>query len=152
MQREPRARSQRRSRTPRGRLGLDAWRQELGRAPVAAAMPAPARAQEAWRLPGALPPAQLAALSGQGGRKVRLSTVLDQADDAEVTALEPGEVRDLAVYYRQVNMGVPAEPDEEASSEQLAALRARLAADVPPYADFAVFRPYAQRLTRNLKF
>ena len=36
--------------------------------------------------------------------------------------------------------------DEEASSEQLVALRARLAADVPPYADFAVFRPFAQRL------
>ena len=40
------------------------------------------------------------------------------------------EVRDLAVLYRDLNSGVSALPEEEASPEQLVGIRAKISADV----------------------
>ena len=75
-----------------------------------------------------------------------LSTVLDQADDGESVALEISEVRGLITQFKVLNCGVEARPEEEASAEQLAGLRAKLRADVAPYCDFAVWRPYGHRV------
>ena len=83
---------------------------------------------------------------------MKLATVLDQADESEVQALDVGEVRELALKFKVLNSGVSAQPEEEASPDQLAALRLKLDMDVPPYADFAVFRPHGARLGRTLRF
>ena len=42
--------------------------------------------------------------------------------------------------------------EQEATGEQLSALRARLNAGLVPYADFAVWRPHGARLLRQLEF
>ena len=42
--------------------------------------------------------------------------------------------------------------EEEATADQLAALRTKLELDVVPFADFGVFRPFAARLGRALRF
>ena len=83
---------------------------------------------------------------------VKLSNVIDQADDSEVAPLAVGEVRALAARYRDLNCGVSASADEEATSEQIAAVRSKIELDVVPYADFAVLRPHGARLGRALKF
>ena len=45
----------------------------------------------------------------------------------------------------------PAE-DAEPTSDQLSAVRQVVAADAPPYADFAIFGPHGKRLLRKLMF
>ena len=86
------------------------------------------------------------------GNRVKVATVLDQGDDSMVVPLAATEVRELAAYYRRVNSGLDAAPDEEATGEQLAALRAKVLLDVCPFADFGVLRPYGNRLKRGLRF
>ena len=81
-----------------------------------------------------------------------MATTVDQTDDSEVRALDIGEVRQLLNRYREFNSGVEARAEEEASADQLAGLRHKLLADVAPYCDFGVFRPYGARLGKTLKF
>ena len=52
----------------------------------------------------------------------------------------------MARKYAELNDGVGALPVEEASADQLVALRAKLTADGVPYADFGLFRPHGARL------
>ena len=86
--------------------------------------------------------------SSRHGRKVKLANTLDQGDDAEVQALSPAQVRSLVTGFTAQNDGVPPNPDEEADGAQLQALQSKLEEDVVPYADFAVWCPYGQRLLR----
>ena len=85
-------------------------------------------------------------------RVVKSTAVLDQGDDSEVFSLEITEVRQLAHRYKQFNCGIGARLEEEATADQLAALRARVLQDLVPFADFGVFRPYAERLQRTMRF
>ena len=86
------------------------------------------------------------------GGRVKISSVLDQGDDTEVNPLHPATVRKLADVYRKHHSGIDAQPEEEMTAEQLAALRAKVALDVAPYADFGILRLYGGRLQRTLKF
>ena len=85
-------------------------------------------------------------------RTIRVSQVLDQADDAEVRPLPIGAARDMAAAYRAMNSGIAAKAEEEATAEQLAALASKVSSDHVPYGDFAVLRPHGLRLNRAMKF
>ena len=81
-----------------------------------------------------------------------MANVLDQADETEVVPLDVSEVRDLAIRYQRLNCGVSATAAEEATADQIAAIKAKVDMDVVPYADFAVLRPHGARLGRALRF
>eukprot|EP00435_Cladocopium_sp_Y103_P021718 s553_g5.t1 len=85
-------------------------------------------------------------------RKLKLSQILDQADDGEFV-VQSEECR--AAWYQQhltVVGGWPLE-EEEPSLEQLSALQRRLQVqDVAPYADFAIYVPFGQRALRASKW
>ena len=98
-------------------------------------------------LPGGPPPA-----TPVGTRKVKVASVVDQADDAEVIAMDVTLVRRLQAEYTAANDGIPPDSDEENDSAQLVALKSKLDADVVPYADFAVYRPFGHRLASAKKF
>ena len=89
---------------------------------------------------------------GLTGRKVKLANTIDQGDDAEVEAMGSIEVRRLVDKFTADNDGVGPEVDEECDGAQLQALKNKLEADIVPYADFAVWRPFGSRLSRALKF
>jgi hypothetical protein len=89
---------------------------------------------------------------GLTGRKVKLANTIDQGDDAEVEAMGSTEVRRLVDKFTADNDGVGPEVDEECDGAQLQALKNKLEADIVPYADFAVWRPFGARLSRALKF
>ena len=86
-----------------------------------------------------------------GGRAVKLSSVLDQTLDAPLVPIPPADVRALFASYRAKRGAYPA-ADIEPTHDQLAALRQVVAADAPPYADFAVFGPHGRRLLQRLAF
>ena len=92
-------------------------------------------------------------LAGHGAPKVKLASVIDQADDSEIRPMTMEAVRALiAAWKRTANDGEdPAEADE-ATCEQLSALDFRLKGGAPPYVDFAVWRPFGASVTRLLKF
>ena len=81
-----------------------------------------------------------------------MANVLDQADDCEFRGIDVGEVRNLASTFKLLNSGVAASPEEEASADQLAAIRYKVEHDVVPYADFAVLRPHGNRLAKAMRF
>ena len=85
-------------------------------------------------------------------RKVKMANTIDQADDSEVTPMDIEDVRKVIEAFTVANDGIPPEEDEEADAGQLQGLKVKLEADVAPYADFSIFRPYGLRLQRALKF
>jgi len=88
-----------------------------------------------------------------GGRKFKISSVLDQSDDTELSPLPQHAVAEMIEQWRvSSNDGECPAPEQEATGEQLAALRSRLKAGLTPYADFAIWRPFGTRLGRHLKF
>ena len=96
----------------------------------------------------------VASTSAQTGvRKIKLSTVLDQADDTEVLPLSTKVLRDAIEEWKVVeNDGEDPAEDEEATSEQITALDFRIKQGATPYADFGIWRPHGARLGRILKF
>ena len=67
-------------------------------------------------------------------------------------ALSTPDARSSATKFRALNQGLDATEDEEVSADQIVGVRSKLHADAVPYAGFAVFRPYGQRLARKLRF
>ncbi|CAE7036982.1 unnamed protein product [Symbiodinium sp. CCMP2592] len=86
-----------------------------------------------------------------GERKIKMNGVLDQGDDSEFT-LDDAKVTMLA-YERYVNlMGGPPSPEQEPTAEQLSAMRRRVETlQLSPYADFAVWVPFAKKNLKALK-
>ena len=82
---------------------------------------------------------------------MRMSAVFDQADDSEIYTWGPARLRTVMAAFKAGNDGEDAEPDEEASADQLAALEHRLLQGGCPSPDFGVWRPYGQRLARQLR-
>lgn len=92
-------------------------------------------------------------LAAHGGPKIKLASVLDQADDSEIRPLPMDTVRGLiAKWKRDANDGENPAEAEEATCEQLSALDFRLKAGQPPFVDFAVWRPFGASLARQLRF
>ena len=88
-----------------------------------------------------------------GSHKVKLATVLDQADDSEVKPLDVTEQRNLLHEWKKYcNDGEEPAEDEEATGDQISALAFRLKAGGTPYVDFGVWRPHGADLGRTLKF
>ena len=85
-------------------------------------------------------------------RRVKVASTLDQADDAEVAAMAPEQARKYWAEYTEQNDGVEPDPAERADPGQLQALISKLDADVVPYGDFAVLRPFGKRMERAVKF
>ena len=86
-------------------------------------------------------------------RKVKMSAVMDQADDTEVRPLEAEDLRKLVLEWRDLeNDGEDPLEEEEATGDQLAALSFRLRDGGTPFVDFAVWRPFGARFGRLLKF
>ena len=101
---------------------------------------------------------QQATTSGDGAaslttlKKVKLSQVLDQADDTEVSIATDSTVRTWYANWQTFAQGPP-DPEEEPSVEQLTALHTRVAVlGKTPWADFAVFSPFAKRVLKANKF
>ena len=84
-------------------------------------------------------------------RRIKMSTVIDQGDDTEIAALDQTEVRKLFETFKGTNDDLEVSSDEKCDGTPLQAVRSKLLADVVPYADFGVFRPYGQRFARAMK-
>ena len=81
-----------------------------------------------------------------------MSSVLDQADEAEVPELNRAEI-DGYFKVLEKNKGGPVRPETEPSPEQVSALKVRLVdLDMSPYADFALFVGFQHRFAKSLKF
>ena len=85
-------------------------------------------------------------------RLVKMSSVLDQADDSE---LVPAARADIDVWMSRyvAIMGAPPSEEEEATEEQSSALNKRVnVLSQAPYCDFAIFQPFGRRALKALKF
>ena len=83
--------------------------------------------------------------------KRKLSQVLDQTDESTYEKLTPIERAQMRDIHRKVTGDAPPEP-ERPSSDQLAALKTKLATDEAPYVDFAIWSPFGKRGAKIRKF
>ena len=82
--------------------------------------------------------------------KIKLSTVLDQASDAEVQMLSPEVILDKRSNCRIITGGDPFEQCNFTDA-QLSALSQRVAGGGVPYAGFAVWGPYGSRIEKLIR-
>jgi hypothetical protein len=118
-------------------------------------------APQAVGVPGGMVPlvSQGTTLAIQGGipsvpttdTKLKLSLILDPSLDADLVRLPHLQVRGLFNTYAQVRGAEPAE-DVEPTVEQISAVAQVVAADLVPYADFALLGPHGRRLVGKLSY
>ena len=85
-------------------------------------------------------------------RKVKLSAVLSQVDDAEIDVLDEKEILKGYLRYEAVyGKGERPPKDSEPTSEQISSISHLVKQGHPPYADFAIFGPYGHRLYKKIK-
>ncbi|CAK0804234.1 unnamed protein product [Prorocentrum cordatum] len=84
-------------------------------------------------------------------RKVKMSTIFDQADDSEIAPWSAQRTRTVMAAFKAANDDEDPEPDEDVTGDQLAALEHRIQTGACPCPDFGVWRPYGQRFARTLK-
>ena len=99
--------------------------------------------------PAAAPPAGVG--SPIGARKIKLSALVDQTLDAEVTALPNGELQKMFEDYKTTYGDLPL-TETEPTADQVAAVKQLLVSGSSPYIDFGVFGPHGQRILRKLTF
>ena len=97
-------------------------------------------------MPGPLPPAP----TTNNARRVKMSHVINQADEEEVDMLTSQEVTDAYDRYMAKTGGFPPE-DEELSAEQITTLQSLYKSGRAPYTDFAVWGPYQHRIQKKMK-
>ena len=86
-------------------------------------------------------------------KRILASQVVDQCDSTEVVPLDRKVLQALTDDWKALcNDGEEPSEEEEATSEQLAALNAKILAGETPYVDFGIWRPYGARLGRAMKF
>ncbi|CAE8677873.1 unnamed protein product, partial [Polarella glacialis] len=85
------------------------------------------------------------------GRKLRLSSVVDQTLDADVVPLGRLAIQATFMDY-ETKFGAEPRPDVEPTGDQLSALSQLTKSGSVPYVDFSVFGPHGQRLLRKLVF
>ena len=99
--------------------------------------------------PGALPSAP----SSVATRKVKMNQILSQMDETEVDIVDGNEqIRMFGRYEVLYGKGQRPHPNQEPSIEQLSGLKSLLDNNQCPYADFAIFQPFAARIMKRLKF
>ncbi|CAK0899124.1 unnamed protein product [Prorocentrum cordatum] len=85
-------------------------------------------------------------------KKVKISAVADQADDAEIAGADAEDVGRWHQHYITV-MGAPPMEEEEPSTDQLQVLHHRVyVAKAAPYVDHAMFGPRGRQTARANKF
>ena len=105
-------------------------------------------------IPAAASPAPAAAtgLAIISAKKLKMSNVLDQGDESEFAMADPARIAGWFHNYVSVTHGQPDEEDTP-TNEQLTALYVRVVAQQgSPYADFAVFTPFARKTSRAHRF
>ena len=92
---------------------------------------------------------------GSGGVKekvLKMSNLIDQADDSELLPPSNGELNKWHQTYVAI-MGSQPDEAEEPSPNQLAALHKRVFInDHPPYCDFGVWLPFERKMTKVHRF
>ena len=84
-------------------------------------------------------------------RRIRISTVMNQASDMEVDLLGAAELADKRRNYKTI-MGDNPRDECEATDVQLSAFSRVNQAGLNPVADFGVWGPFGERTERVLKF
>jgi len=87
---------------------------------------------------------------GSQPRSIKLSTVVDQANDLEIEPMSSDSVESAYATYR-LKMGDNPRPEEDVTPEQLAGLRALFASGAPPYVDLAIWGPFGRRIQKKLR-
>ena len=82
--------------------------------------------------------------------KIKLATVVDQANDNEVEAMEGAQIKAAYATYASKQGDVPP-PQEDLTTEQLTGLRALFSSSGPPYVDLAIWGPYGRRIQKKLR-
>ena len=100
----------------------------------------------------AKPPTSTAIVPTSKGRLVKLSTVINQTSEMEVSILEPGRLKQAYKRYYDVFKKEPP-PDKELTAEQLSGLDALLndPALPVPYLDFSIWGPHHHRMEKRIK-
>ena len=83
--------------------------------------------------------------------KVKLSQVIDQGSDQEITLLDHSTLSRYRARFNELNGDSPLQK-VEVTDGQLTALDFRVNVGQTPYANFGVWGPYGARLERRLKF
>ena len=95
-----------------------------------------------------------AAVVGGGGppaKKVKISTVLDQADDSEVQLKSRAELVKYYENHREITGAEPL-PEVEPTDIQVAAMEEKVVTrDEAPYADFSILTPFGRRMQKTMK-
>ena len=100
----------------------------------------------------ATPPRKAAETPTSNAKKLKMAHVLDQGDESEFTVADAGHINKWFHNFVAIMRGQPDE-EETPTNEQLSALNVRVAVQLgSPFADFAVFTPYARKTTRAHRF
>ena len=94
-------------------------------------------------------PAPLVGGLSQPTKRVKLSSLVDSAAEAELVTLEGSEIRRLFGEYKRARGDYP-HKDMEPSEDQLSAVSQLLNTGQAPYVDFALFGPQGKRALRKL--
>ena len=86
----------------------------------------------------------------KAGRSIKLSTIVDQANDLEIDPRPLSEFEAAYLIYKG-KMGDMPRPEDDVTAEQLAGLRAMFSTGAPPYVDLAVWGPFGRRIQKKLK-
>ena len=95
----------------------------------------------------ALPSGHPTSLSG---KKLKAAHYVEQGDESEFAVVDPPTMTLWHTAYERAAGGPPPE-EEEATAEQVSVLSGRIKAG-SPYVDFALWLPFARRISRSLKF
>ena len=85
-----------------------------------------------------------------GPKRIKLATIVDQANDGEAGELTAEEVARAYDNYRKSQGGDP-RPEEDLTKDQLAGLKCLFASGSAPYVDLAVWGPYGLRMQKKLR-
>ena len=88
--------------------------------------------------------------SSNNKRKIKMATVINQADDNEIEVLDGTKLATMYGQYKR-KVGAFPSPDEELSIEQVTSLHELFQTGRPPYTDFAIWGPYHHRIQKKLK-
>ena len=93
---------------------------------------------------------QLAVPTGPAKRTIKMSLILDQANDTDVIIMDDVDLRAGYKRWHNIFKAMPS-PDDDCTIEQLSGLAYFMKNGNPPWADFAIFGPHGQRLMCKLK-
>ena len=89
--------------------------------------------------------------TGPPSKKVKISTVLDQTDETEVTLKSRAELVKYFENHREITGSEPM-PEVEPTDIQVAAMEEKVVVrDEAPYADFSILTPFGRRMQKTMK-